>query len=233
MKRILVLTWAVVCFAAGVFGQPQQQQRKTIAALTEKAQRIDGFVPLYINSEEGKIFLEVPRFDKEMLYLVSLPTGVGSNPIGLDRAQLGSTKVVKFERAGNKVLLVQPNYDYRATGDARQKKSVEESFARSVIWGFKVEAAEGDRVLVDATGLFIRDAHGVADRLNGAKQGNYSFDESRSALYMPNTKGFPKNTEVEATITLATNAVPQTRPMRTRSYFFALIAASPAVRADR
>ena len=208
MKRILVLTWAVVCFAAGVFGQPQQQQRKTIAALTEKAQRIDGFVPLYINSEEGKIFLEVPRFDKEMLYLVSLPTGVGSNPIGLDRAQLGSTKVVKFERAGNKVLLVQPNYDYRATGDARQKKSVEESFARSVIWGFKVEAAEGDRVLVDATGLFIRDAHGVADRLNGAKQGNYSFDESRSALYMPNTKGFPKNTEVEATITLTTNQAP-------------------------
>ena len=207
MKRFLVLTCVVVCLVGGAFAQ-QQQQRKTIAALTEKAQRIDGFVPLYINSEEGKIFLEVPRFDKEMLYLVSLPTGVGSNPIGLDRAQLGSTKVVKFERAGNKVLLVQPNYDYRATGDARQKKSVEESFARSVIWGFKIEAAEGDRVLVDATGLFIRDAHGVADRLNSARQGNYSFDENRSALYMPNTKGFPKNTEVEATITLTSNQAP-------------------------
>ena len=207
MKRFLVLTCVMVCLVGGAFAQ-QQQQRKTIAALTEKAQRIDGFVPLYVNGEEGKIFLEVPRFDKEMLYLVSLPTGVGSNPIGLDRAQLGSTKVVKFERAGNKVLLVQPNYDYRATGDARQKKSVEESFARSVIWGFKVEAAEGDRVLVDATGLFIRDAHGVADRLNGARQGNFSFDESRSALYMPNTKGFPKNTEVEATITLTSNQAP-------------------------
>ena len=206
MKRFLVLTCVVVCLVGSAFAQ--QQQRKTIAALTEKAQRIDGFVPLYINSEEGKIFLEVPRFDKEMLYLVSLPTGVGSNPIGLDRAQLGSTKVVKFERAGNKVLLVQPNYDFRATGDARQKKSVEESFARSVIWGFKIEAAEGDRVLVDATGLFIRDAHGVADRLNGARQGNFSFDESRSALYMPNTKGFPKNTEVEATITLTSNQAP-------------------------
>jgi hypothetical protein len=100
MKRFLILTCALVCLVAGAFAQ-QQQQRKTIAALTEKAQRIDGFVPLYINSEEGKIFLEVPRFDREMLYLVSLPTGVGSNPIGLDRAQLGTTKVVKFERAGN------------------------------------------------------------------------------------------------------------------------------------
>src|SRR5687767_8454159 len=148
MKSFLVLTCVVVCLVGGAVAQ-QPQQRKTIAALTEKTQRVDGFVPLYINHEEGKIFLEVPRFDKEMLYLVSLPTGVGSNPIGLDRAQLGTTKLVKFERSGNKVLLVQPNYDYRSTGNERQRKSVEESFARSVIWGFKIEAAEGDRVLVD------------------------------------------------------------------------------------
>src|SRR5688500_14211834 len=206
MNRFLLLTCASVCLAAGTRAQQQpQQQKKSIASLTERAQKIDGFVPLYINHEEGKIFLEVPRFDKEMLYLVSLPTGVGANPIGLDRAQLGTTKLVKFERSGNKVLLVQPNYDYRSTGNERQRKSVEESFARSVIWGFKIEAAEGDRVLVDATGLFIRDAHGVADRLNNARQGNYAFDDSRSALYMPNTKGCPKNTEVEATTTLTTN----------------------------
>src|SRR5690606_24958476 len=92
--------------------------------------------------------------------------------------------------------------------DAKQKKSVEESFARSVIWGFKIEAADGDRLLVDATSFFIRDAHGVADRLNGARQGNFNFDESRSAIYLPNTKGFPKNTEVEATVTLTSNSAP-------------------------
>ncbi|MGH9949155.1 MAG: zinc-dependent metalloprotease, partial [Pyrinomonadaceae bacterium] len=119
---------------------------------------------------------------------------------------LGSTKIVKFERAGNKILLVQPNYDFRATGDEKQKKSVEESFARSVIWGFKIEAAEDDKVLIDATSFLIRDAHGVADRLNQAQQGNFSFDESRSALFLPNTKGFPKNTEVEATVTLTSNS---------------------------
>jgi len=60
--------------------------------------------------------------------------------------------------------------------------------------------------LVDATAFLIRDAHGVADNLRQTNQGNYNVDESRSALYLPNTKGFPKNTEVEATITLVTNA---------------------------
>jgi hypothetical protein len=204
MKRILIafLLLASLNYALSA----QANAKKTISAFTEKMQRIDGFVPLYVSVDDGKIYLEVTRFNYEFLYLVSLPTGVGSNPLGLDRGQLGTTKVVTFERAGNKVLLVQPNYDFRATGDAKQKKSVEESFAKSVIWGFKVEAAEGDRVLVDATSFLIRDAHGVGDRLNQAKQGNYSFDESRSALYLPNTKGFPKNTEVEATITLSTNA---------------------------
>ncbi len=210
MNRIF-FAFLVLTFAAfSAFAQdkkPDAQPKKNIAALTEKLQKIDGFVPLYLNTEDGKIYLEISRFNREFLYQVSLPTGVGSNPIGLDRGQLGSTKVVFFERAGNKILLVQPNYKYRALSDnAAERRSVEESFANSVIWGFKIEATEGDRVLIDATNFLIRDAHGVADRLNQAKQGNYNLDESRSALYLPHTKGFPKNTEVEATITLTTNA---------------------------
>lgn len=201
MKRALLLLFAVVSLFTAT-----DAQRKSISSFTEKMQKIDGYVPLYINADEGKIYLEISRLDKEFLYLVSLPTGVGSNPIGLDRAQLGPNRLVKFERAGNKVLLVQPNYDFRASGDVQQRKSVEESFARSVLWGFKIEAGDGDKLLVDATAFLIRDAHGVADRLNSSRQGTYSFDETRSALFMPNTKGFPKNTEVEATVTLTSSS---------------------------
>ncbi len=205
MKTNLFVLLVLMCVSVSLTAQTPA--RKSFASVIEKAQKIDGFMPLYINADEGKIYIEVPRFNSEFLYLVSLPTGVGSNAIGLDRAQLGPERVVKFERAGNKVLLVQPNYDYRAmTSNVAERKSVEESFARSVIWGFKVEATEGDRVLVDATSFLIRDAHGVADRINQGRQGGYSFDESRSALYLPNTKGFPKNTEVEATITVSSNA---------------------------
>ena len=210
MNRILfafLIAFAIALPALSQDRRQDAQQKKTISAFTEKLQKINGFMPLYLNAEDGKIYLEIPWFNREFLYQVSLPTGVGSNPIGLDRGQLGDTKVVYFERAGNKILLVQPNYDFRAlSNNAAERRAVEESFARSVIWGFKVEAAEGERVLVDATGFLIRDAHGVADRLRDARQGNYNFDENRSALYLPNTKGFPKNTEVEATITLTSNS---------------------------
>ncbi len=206
MKRLFLFSITLLCLSAAI--SAQTAQRKSISSVVEKMQKIDGYVPVYFNADDGKIYLEISRLNTEFLYLVSLPTGVGSNPIGLDRAQLGPTRLVRFERSGNKLLLVQPNYDFRATGDAKQKKSVEESFARSVIWGFKIEAAEGDRLLIDATNFLVRDAHGVADRLNGARQGNFSFDESRSAIYLPNTKGFPKNTEVEATVTLTSSSEP-------------------------
>ncbi|MEQ1643138.1 MAG: DUF5117 domain-containing protein, partial [Pyrinomonadaceae bacterium] len=200
MKRISIAFCLLVMLAA--ISLAQTPPRKTIASVTEKLQKIDGYVPFYVDADAGKIYMEITRWNDEFLYLVSLPTGVGSNPIGLDRSQLGPSYVVKFERAGNKVLMVQPNYDFRASGNVLQKKSVEESFARSVIWGFRVEAVDGDRVLVDATSFIVRDAHGVGERINAMRQGNYNFDESRSALFLPNTKGFPKNTEVEATVTL-------------------------------
>ena len=173
MKQILLFTLLFVSLTAAA--PAQTPPRKTIASVTEKLQKIDGFVPLYVDTDAGKIYIEITRWNQEFLYLVSLPTGVGSNPLGLDRGQLGTTKVVTFERAGNKVLLVQPNYEFRATGDARQKKSVEESFAKSVIWGFRVEAADGDRVLVDATNFLIRDAHGVGERINQNATGHLQF----------------------------------------------------------
>ena len=180
--------------------------RKSFEELTRGLQKLDGYFPLYWDAESGKLLMEISRFDAEFLYQVSLPTGVGSNPIGLDRGQLGDTRVVHFERAGPKVLLVEPTQRFRAvTRDAAERRAVEESFARSVIWGFRVEAASGARVLVDATPFFLRDAHGVIGRLRDSNQGQYRLDESRSAVYLPRTRAFPKNTEVEATITLTTD----------------------------
>jgi predicted Zn-dependent protease len=211
MSRFFAALLTFVVFTVFAAAQDQKSDApparpKTLASITEKLQKIDGFVPLYWNANDGKMYLEIARPNQEFLYQVSLSTGVGSNPIGLDRGQPGSTKVVFFERVGNKILLVQPNYAFRALSDnAAERRAVEESFARSIIWGFKVEAAEGDRVLVDATGFFMRDAHGVADRLAQAEQGSYGLDESRSAFYLPRTKGFPKNTEIETLLTLTTN----------------------------
>jgi predicted Zn-dependent protease len=206
MPKIIVAFLTILFVSVNIFAQDKENKSgkpKSISDFTEKLQKIDGYLPLFYDDDNGKMFIEVERLNQEFLYQTSLSTGVGSNPIGLDRGQLGDTKVVYFERVGNKVLLVQPNYGFRALSDnPAEKRAVEESFAKSVIWGFKVVAKDDNKFLVDATDFLVRDAHGVGSRLGQTKQGTYSLDQSRSAFYLPRTRGFPKNTEVEITITL-------------------------------
>ena len=165
-----------------------------------------GFFNFTWNEKEGTIMLEIDKFDTEFLYVNSLPAGVGSNDIGLDRGQLGGTRIVKFVRVGKKVLMVQPNYDYRAISDnPAESESVEQAFAQSVIWGFKIEKDNGASVTVNANDFLLRDAHQVTNRLQRSQQGSYKLDKSRSAIYPSMCKNFPKNTELEATITFTGN----------------------------
>jgi hypothetical protein len=161
-----------------------------------------GFIPFWYDEKQDKIWLQIEALDQEFLYVHSLPAGLGSNDIGLDRGQLGGTKVVKMERRGNKVLLVQPNYRYRAiTDNIDEQRAVEQAFAQSVIWGFTIAAEEDGKLLVDATDFYFQDAHDVAGTLRRNNQGTYSVDKSRSAFYLAQTKNFPKNSEVEITLT--------------------------------
>ncbi len=185
------------------FSQEKDAMRAvSIQEKTAGMQKFPGYFPLYWDSKGGKIWLLIGRFDAEFLYVNSLPAGVGSNDIGLDRGQLGQGRIVKFQRSGPKILLVQPNYSYRASSEsADERRAVEESFAQSVLWGFDVAAAEKETVLVDATGFYLRDAHDIPAALKRTGQGVYRLDATRSAFYLPRTKNFPLNTEVEATLT--------------------------------
>src|SRR5687768_4873455 len=171
--------------------------------------RMDGFIPLRWNEKDGKLLMEIPRIGQELIYQISLASGVGSNDLNLDRNQMGRTHLIRFDRVGPKVLMVQPNQRFRAIdGSAGERRAVEDSFASSILWSFPIESENGGRVVVDATEFFLRDAHGVTQRLRDAEQGSYSVDAKRSAIYLPRTKVFPKNTEVEATITLITTDKP-------------------------
>ncbi|MCU1240132.1 MAG: hypothetical protein JWO71_858 [Candidatus Acidoferrum typicum] len=176
----------------------------SISETTKSMQKMAGYFNIYWDAKAGRLWLEVDKWGTEFLYQSSMPAGIGSNDIGLDRGQLGGTRVVRFERSGPKVLLVQSNLEFRAVSeDANERRAVRDSFAESALWGFTVAAEEGERALVDATDFFLRDAHGVPAALRKTKQGTYHLDASRCALYLPRTKTFPLNTEVEATLTFA------------------------------
>lgn len=203
LHRVARAALAIALFPVALVAQQQDGGAvPTIAAKTAGMQKLDGFLPLYWDEQTGRIYLEIGRFDQDILYYTSLPAGVGHNDIGLNRGDLGNTHVVRFQRVGPKVLMVQPNLNFRASTDnPMERRAVEDAFATSTLWGWTAAARSGNSVLVDATDFFLRDAHGVAGTLRRMNQGSYRVEPSRSAFYLARTKNFPKNTEVEATIT--------------------------------
>jgi Met-zincin/Domain of unknown function (DUF5117) len=177
---------------------------QTIEERTAGMQKFDGYFPLYWDEQAGTLWLEIPRFDSDLLYSTGLSAGLGSNDIGLDRGESGNGRIVRFQRVGPKVLMVQSNESFRSSSrNAAERQSVEDSFAKSVLWGFTVAAESRGRVLVDATDFVLRDGFGAAGSL---RPGTYRVDKTRSAVYMPHTKVFPKNTEIDVTLTFASDA---------------------------
>lgn len=178
----------------------------TISDKTAEMEHYEGFFDFWWDDAEGKIWLEIDKLDEEILYVNSLAAGLGSNDIGLDRSQLGDTRVVMFQKIGPKLLMVQPNYGFRASSDnALERKSVNEAFAQSVLWGFTVEIFEDGHALIDATEFLLRDAHDAIGSLSNLGQGNFSLNADRSAIHLPGTFNFPKNSEFEAILTFTSS----------------------------
>ncbi len=195
MRRLLSL-FILLSFSAAA------QKLPSIEEKTKDLKKQEGFLAFYWDENLGKIWLQIDRLDTEILYYASLPAGLGSNDVGLDRGLLSGERIIKFVRIGRKILMIQPNYNYRAlTKDSAEIRAVEQSFAQSTLWGFTVEAESNGHYLVDATDFLLRDVMQVANRLRGNQQGNYVLDKTRSAIYLARTKNFPQNSEFETTQT--------------------------------
>ena len=206
------LSLALVC-AASLCAQPQAGRGAgrgaapatvtTIEERTAGMQKLDGYFPLYWDDRTGSLFLEIGRFNSDFLLATGIAAGLGSNDIGLDRGQEGGGKVVSFQRVGPRILLVQGNENFRSSSsNPAERRSVEDSFAKSILWGFSVAAESNGHVLVDATDFFVRDGDNAGNAL-GAGAAAYRLDRTRSVVYLPRTKAFPKNTEIEVTLTFA------------------------------
>ena len=199
MKKALLILFFITF---SINGFSQFFIEKTGNKLQKGITKYEGYFTFYYDDNLDKIFLQIDDLNTEFLYVRSLSEGIGSNDIGLDRGQLGGGAVVYFKKIGNKIMLIQPNQDYRAiTENIDEKKSVKQAFAKSVLHGFKIEKTNKNTFLVDATNFFMRDAHGVSNILARNKQGSYSLDKSKSAFNIERIKAFPKNVEFDVILT--------------------------------
>jgi hypothetical protein len=217
MKRAsvlpLVLLSAVAVGCASSTPKPatapsSAAQGSPIEAKTAGLEKKDGFIPIYLDNKTGKIFLEIPRDSMRALMFYGLATGLGSNPIGLDRGAGGDNFIARFDRNGDRMLVVFENWNYRssAADNPAHIRTVAEAFPPSTSGSLPIVAQSGGSTLVDATDFFMRDWNDVAGTLSQNNEGSYSIARDRSSIYRPYTRAFPDNSEIDVSLTFATSA---------------------------
>ncbi|MCP4204925.1 MAG: DUF5117 domain-containing protein [bacterium] len=221
LAPIAALAAALGCASVGTTGGPAgTESAAAFAKRLAATEAREGLLTFHLDRKEGKVWLELPAPGEstedtgaegvigEYLYVEGLLTGLGSNPIGLDRGQLGPSRLVVLRRLGNRLLVEEPNLGFRAlSNDERERRATRQSFANSVLWAGKIEEEAPDgRSLVDFTSFLVRDAHGVTRQLERADQGEYRLDTERSAVDFSACLAFPDNLEFEALLTFVSES---------------------------
>ncbi|WP_339747386.1 zinc-dependent metalloprotease [uncultured Maricaulis sp.] len=176
---------------------------ETIAGLDQRT----GLFNVYVDDGDGRILAELTPQDDgslgRMIYTAWLASGLGSNPVGLDRGLGTDSEILRFFRVNDRVFAEFENYRYEAIGaDAPERQATEQSFARSIVWSGEIVAEQNGRVLVDLSGFLTRDPVGTVAQLDAAGQGSFSIDSDRSAALTGSVHAFPLNVEIDALLTL-------------------------------
>ena len=202
----IVLSLALSRAAAAQGGAPPTPPAaSSLAERVKDVERHAGFLPYYWDAKKGRLLLEIGALDQDFLYSVGLASGAGVLEASLDRGQLGEVQLVRWERVGPRVLLHAKQTAQRSTtSDRERSRVVAESFPTSIIAALDIVAEDPGRLLVDATDFLLRDVM-VGPILRGAELGDFRPDASRSALNFERTGAFPRNTELEAILTFASD----------------------------
>ena len=173
-----------------------------LAATTPLHAEDIGLLQLEVKPDTGQVLLDLPVLPAEYLYVPALQSGVGSNDLGLDRGQLERTRLVRFERFGNKVLLVEPNLEFRAdTANTAEQRAVNQAFAQSVIAGFEITNPGEDIVTIDLTAMLVSDMMRISTMIKELEQGSFEIDPDRSAVDSAEIRNFPKNALIPTVLT--------------------------------
>jgi len=218
VSRAALAAALLLSAATPVLAAPKDKAPASEAALAGTA-RQDGLLPVHVDKAKGRILLSLPKPDADgvsgrFLYVVALKTGLGSAPVGLDRAALGDTQVLVFRRIGKKVIAEYENPKFTAVGaPAAEQIAARESFAVSTVWAGDVVSDTPDgRILVDISSFLTRDVIGAADALKQAGENGFKLIPDLSIADPSAVKVFPENIEFEARQTFASDTPgPETR----------------------
>lgn len=224
MVSIRSLLLFLICFLGLAWQRCVAGELPQLDVFTAGMQRHGGFFDAYWDDSEGKLLLKIDRFGEDFLLLSALESGLGSNPVGLDRGQLGDSIVCRWRKVGRRVFLEQQNLKFRAEGAAEsERRAVADSFAPSILWSGDVVAVDGKQVVTDVTSLVVSDRHSISNTLEASEQGSYSLNSERSFPLPESLRAFPDNLDLVAMLTFSSgNAGGQVRSVAANGQAFSI-----------
>ena len=203
----------MVLAGVALAASPVLGQAKPVAAKNQSGTDawVDGLLPVSVNRADGRILLSLPGDGPDgvvmrLLYTTALRTGLGSAPIGLDRAQPGPAQMLVIRRLGKKVAFELENTRFRATGAGpAEQAAASDAFAGSTLWMGEVETWLPGRLVVDIAPFLASDTKGIADQLKAGGEKGWKLVGDLSAADPNAVKVFPLNLEFEARQTFASD----------------------------
>ena len=204
MRRHLFASSLSLALLAGPLNAAPAQPLKASASLPSE----QPLLHVDADAMTGKIIATLPKpgadgVSARYIYLTQLGTGLGSAPIGLDRAAASETRILVFRRIGKKVAAEVENSKFVASsGDPDEKRAVDTSFATSTLWlGDVLNTAKDGSYTVDISGFLARDDIGVPLAIKNGGGGDFKFAPELSAADPGFVKIFPRNAEFAAKLT--------------------------------
>jgi hypothetical protein len=163
----------------------------------------DTLLPVQQVEASGQILLTLPPpgpdgTSARLLYMAQLRTGIGSAPLGLDRARPGPARILTIRRMGRKVAFELENPRFRASGaPAAEQAAARDAFATSVLWLGDAIPGPAGSFRVDIAPFLARDVQDIATDLKQDDK-SWKLAPDLSVADLAATRAFPDNLEFEA-----------------------------------
>ena len=165
--------------------------------ITKEAKSDEGLFTVHRIGD--RLYYEIPtaQLNKEFLWVSQIArTTIGAGQGG----QAVGSRVVKWERRGNRILLRSVSYDIVADRHQPIAQAVEAANNETILMAFNIEAlGKNDAPVIDVTRAFTTEVPEFSAR---ARVRSRTFDNQRS--FVERAVSFPDNIEVEATHTYST-----------------------------
>jgi len=191
-----------------IAASPARAAAQSYAAFTAGAQPKRGLFTIW--QKDGKTYLELApnQLGKDYLETIVPGNGLGRGPVWWGDTDYVPTELVRFERRGDQVVMLWPNWYARAPGVPSAQLANEANFPDSVVGMGDIaaeDAATGD-VVFDISSLLDTDELDLKNIINEdlPPDQNYRLDTSLS--YVDEVKAFPMNDVITVAQTWSTEA---------------------------